>query len=153
MTMQPVELFRLTYFLNMCILVSLVAQSFGLMIGALMDLKNGVIFGPLLVLPFTIFSGFFVQLYDAHPYFQWVFHISFLKYGFEGLVLSVFGYDRGKLPCETDYCHFVYPDKFLDQMDMAQAQYYVAVLALIGINLVIRICAFVALYIQISKKK
>lgn len=39
LTMQPVEGFRLLFFLIMCILVSLVAQSFGLFIGASMNLK------------------------------------------------------------------------------------------------------------------
>lgn len=39
MTMQPTELFRLTFFLIMCVLVSLVAQSFGLFIGASMNIK------------------------------------------------------------------------------------------------------------------
>lgn len=108
----------------------------------------------MLVLPFTIFSGFFVQLYDAHPYLQWMFHISFLKYGFEGAVLAVFGYDRGKLPCEKeDYCHFVHSEKFLEEMDMKHSQYYIAVLALIAINIFIRICAFIALHLQINRKK
>ncbi|KAI7815562.1 ABC subfamily G member 28 [Rhyzopertha dominica] len=153
MTKQPTESFRLLLFLVMCVLVSLVAQSFGLFIGASMSIKNGVIFGPLITLPFTIFSGFFVQLNDAHPYLRWVFHMSFLKYGFEGSVLSIFGYDRGKLPCAADYCHFVYPEKFLDQMDMAQSEYYVAVLALLAIMLFVRICAFIALYLQIGWRK
>lgn len=39
LTMQPIEGFRLLYFLIMCILVSLVAQSFGLFIGAGMSVK------------------------------------------------------------------------------------------------------------------
>lgn len=39
LTMQPVEGFRLIFFLVICILVSLVAQSFGLFIGASMSIK------------------------------------------------------------------------------------------------------------------
>lgn len=116
--------------------------------------QNGVIFGPLIVLPFTIFSGFFVQLYDAHPLLQWMFHISFLKYAFEGAVLAIFGYDRGKLPCEKqDYCHFVHPERFIKEMDMDQSQYYIAVLALIALNIFVRVCAFIALHLQINRKK
>lgn len=54
-------------------------------------LQNGVIFGPLVILPFMIFSGFFVHLSDAHPAMQWLFHISFLKYGFEGVMVATYG--------------------------------------------------------------
>lgn len=39
MTKQPTESFRLLLFLVMCVLVSLVAQSFGLFIGASMSIK------------------------------------------------------------------------------------------------------------------
>ncbi|KAF5280010.1 hypothetical protein FQA39_LY05391 [Lamprigera yunnana] len=83
MTCQPAEVFRLMYFLVICILISLVAQSFGMLIGSSWEMKTAVIIGPICFLPFTIFSGFFVQLHDAHPYSRWIFHISYLKYGFE----------------------------------------------------------------------
>nr|XP_022899836.1 ATP-binding cassette sub-family G member 1-like [Onthophagus taurus] len=153
MTAQPIEWYRIFLFLNMCILISLVAQGFGLFIGASMDLKNGVIFGPFFLLPFIIFSGFFVQLYDAHPYLQWLFHISYIKYGFEGLMLSVFGYDRAKMPCNADYCHYVYPKKFLEQVDMTDAVYAHCVLFLVGILVFVRVIAFIALYIQIRRRR
>ncbi|KAJ8922887.1 hypothetical protein NQ315_007922 [Exocentrus adspersus] len=153
LTMQPVDAYRIILFLFMCILISLVAQSWGLLIGACMDIKNGVIFGPFCFLPFTIFSGFFVQLNDSHPYMRWLFHISFLKYGFEGLVLSVFGYNRGKLPCNADYCHFVNPEKFLDQMDMEHANYSMAVIFLISLIALIRFIAYYVLSVQIQNNR
>lgn len=112
-------------------------------------LQNGVIFGPFCFLPFTIFSGFFVQLNDSHPYLRWIFHISYLKYGFEGLIISVLGYGREKLPCNADYCHYVYPDKFLLEKDMDQATYDSAVYFLIGIFFFARILAYFALKVQI----
>ncbi|GJQ74986.1 hypothetical protein Trydic_g9608 [Trypoxylus dichotomus] len=123
MTAQPIEMLRVFLFFNMCILISLVAQSLGLLVGAFMDLKNGVIFGPFFLLPFTIFSGFFVQLYDVHPYMRWIFHISYIKYGLEGLMLAIFGYDREKMPCNADYCHYHYPNIFLEDVDMADANF------------------------------
>ncbi|KAL3266498.1 hypothetical protein HHI36_010668 [Cryptolaemus montrouzieri] len=152
LTKQPTdEPYRIAYFMFMCVLISLVAQSFGLFIGASMDVKNGVIFGPFCFLPFTIFSGFFVQLSAAHPYFRWVFHISFLKYGLEGLVLAVLGYRRGKLPCEAEYCHYVYPRHFLRTMDMEYADYWLAVMFMISLIALIRVAAFFALSIQIRR--
>ena len=53
--------------------------------------QHGMIFGPLTILPFLIFSGFFVQFRDAHPYLRWLFHLSFLKYGFEGVMIAIYG--------------------------------------------------------------
>lgn len=173
LTRQPVEPFRIFSFLFICVLISLVAQSFGLFIGAIMDIKvplllsinqvpltltdlfyfqNGVIFGPFCLLPFTIFSGFFVKLNDTHPYMQWMFHISFLKYGLEGMVLSVLGYDRGKLPCNADYCQFVYPEKFIDEVDMEEAVYSKAVAFMLVLTTLIRIAAYYALSIQIRRR-
>lgn len=112
-----------------------------------------MIFGPFFLLPFVIFSGFFVQQYDAHPYMQWVFHISYIKYGFEGLMLSIFGYDREKMPCNEIYCHFVYPKKFLEQMDMTDATYSHCVYFLVGLIVFIRLLAFLALYVQIRRRR
>lgn len=115
--------------------------------------QNGVIFGPFFLLPFTIFSGFFVQLYDVHPYMRWIFHISYIKYGLEGLMLAIFGYDREKMPCNADYCHYHYPNIFLEDVDMADAVYSYSVIFLIGLILFIRTLAFIALYLQIQRRR
>ncbi|XP_019870033.1 ATP-binding cassette sub-family G member 1 [Aethina tumida] len=152
LTQQPYEIQRILSYIFICILISLVAQSFGLLIGACMDIKNGVIFGPLCFLPFTIFSGFFVQLHDAHPYMRWLFHISYLRYGFEGLVLSVLE-NRDKLPCNADYCHFVYPNKFLEDMDMQDSHYSIAVIFLLSLFFAIRLAAYFALIIKVRMKR
>ncbi|KOB51860.1 ATP-binding cassette sub-family G member 4, partial [Operophtera brumata] len=62
-------------------------------------LMNGVVFGPFFIMPFTIFSGFFLHYRDAPYVFRWLFHISFLKHGLVGLMISVYGMGRPKLIC------------------------------------------------------
>ncbi|XP_066150838.1 ATP-binding cassette sub-family G member 1-like isoform X2 [Euwallacea fornicatus] len=153
LTRQPMETFRIISFLFMCVLISLVAQSFGLLIGACMDVKNGVIFGPFCMLPFTIFSGFFVQLNACHSAMKWLFHISFIKYGFEGMVLAVLGYNRPKLPCNGQYCHYRLPQKFLEFMDMDESSYSRALVFLVGLFLVIRIGAYFVLRVRVRKSR
>ncbi|KAI4463708.1 abc transporter g family member 28 [Holotrichia oblita] len=117
------------------------------------QLYNGVIFGPFFLLPFTIFSGFFVQLYDVHPYMRWIFHISYIKYGFEGLMLAIFGYDREKMPCNADYCNYHYPKIFLEDVDMADAVYSYSVIFLLGLIVFLRVLAFIALYLRIQLRR
>ncbi|KAI4485697.1 hypothetical protein M0802_012593, partial [Mischocyttarus mexicanus] len=68
MSNQIFEAKRLILYVLMCFVVSLVAQAIGFIVGVGLTVQNGVIFGPLIILPFTIFSGFFVHLNDAHPY-------------------------------------------------------------------------------------
>ncbi|KAK5643178.1 hypothetical protein RI129_007023 [Pyrocoelia pectoralis] len=150
MTSQPREGFRFMYFLIICILISLVAQSFGMLVGSSWEMKTAIIIGPICFLPFTIFSGFFVQFHDAHPYVQWIFHISYLKYGFEGLMLATLGYGREKLPCDADYCHFRYPQQFLDKMDMENAVYSHCVYFLIGLQLIFRIVTYFVLLCRLD---
>lgn len=154
MTQQPIEGYRIGLFLLMCMLIAVVSQSFGLLIGATMSLNSGVIFGPFCFLPFTIFSGFFVQLNASHPAFRWIFHISFLKYGFEGLLLSVLGYDREKLPCKVeDYCHYTSPKRFLSDMDMEYSTYSLAVIFLVCLCVALRIVAFIALNFKVRNSR
>ena len=132
-------------FVTMCILIALVAQSFGLLIGACMDVKNGVIFGPFCLAPFLIFSGFFIQMKDVHQMMHWLFHISFLKYGFEGLMLAIYGYDRSKLPCNADFCMFVLPKKFLREYGMENASYEKCVYFELGLFITLRVLAYIAI--------
>ena len=57
MTSQPLEIMRLSMFILMCILTSLVAQSLGLVIGCACDLQTAIYLGPISVIPILLFSG------------------------------------------------------------------------------------------------
>ncbi|KAJ6646154.1 ATP-binding cassette subfamily G member 4 [Pseudolycoriella hygida] len=131
MTSQPLEWFRFGLFFVICLMVALVAQSIGLVVGALFSVKNGAVFGPFFICPFLIFSGFFIQLNDAHPTMQWLFHASFLKYALEGGTLAIFGYERERMECSQLFCQFVLPKKFIKTVDMHNSDFMTAVIALI----------------------
>jgi len=86
-------------FLGTCLLISFVAQSVGLMVGAAMNVQNGVFLAPVMSVPFLLFSGFFVS-FDAIPvYLRWITYLSYIRYGFEGTALTIYGYGREKLKC------------------------------------------------------
>lgn len=99
LTSQPADVTRFSMFLGTCLLISFVAQSVGLVVGAAMNVQNGVFLAPVMSVPFLLFSGFFVS-FDAIPvYLRWITYLSYIRYGFEGTALTVYSFGREKLKC------------------------------------------------------
>lgn len=116
-------------------------------------LQNGAIFGPFFICPFLIFSGFFIQIKDAHPVLHWLFHISFLKYSLEGSSLAIFGYDRKKMECNEIFCQYVIPKKFLTDVEMVNGDYLNTILALFIIFIIFRVAAFYIMLYKLRHKR
>ncbi|KAH8412893.1 hypothetical protein KR009_006528 [Drosophila setifemur] len=145
LTSQPMELERVSMFVLICVLNSLVAQSLGLLIGAGMNIETGVFLGPVTTIPTILFSGFFVNFDTIPGYLQWVTYVSYVRYGFEGAMVAIYGMDRAKLQCNQMYCHYRVPKKFLEEMSMDNALFWVDAVALIGIFFALRIIAYFVL--------
>ncbi|KAH8282186.1 hypothetical protein KR054_006046 [Drosophila jambulina] len=144
-TSQPWELFRFSMFLSACLLISFVAQSVGLVVGAAMNVQNGVFLAPVMSVPFLLFSGFFVS-FDAIPvYLRWITYLSYIRYGFEGTALATYGYGREKLRCFQTYCHFKSPITTLEELDMVNANFTLDIVALVVIFVVLRVSAYLFL--------
>ncbi|XP_032515197.2 ATP-binding cassette subfamily G member 4-like [Danaus plexippus] len=152
LTGQPLEFIRFSIFSITLLLVSFVALCAGLFNGSLFTVKNGVIFGPLFIMPFTIFSGFFLRYTDAPRFIQWIFNVSFLKHGLVGLVIAIFGLERPKLICSDLYCHYSYPRKFIKDSGMHDEKYSLAVIALLTIGSTFICLAYTALKIRLKSK-
>ncbi|XP_022251884.1 ATP-binding cassette sub-family G member 4-like [Limulus polyphemus] len=118
MTSQPSEAVRFLNFLVISILTSLVSQAFGLVIGAACNVQTAVFLAPVFVIPFLLFSGFFITFKTIPDYLRWLSYISYIRYAFEGLMLSIYGFGRPELECEEVFCPFVDPSDFLKFMDM-----------------------------------
>ncbi|XP_065204774.1 ATP-binding cassette sub-family G member 4-like isoform X1 [Planococcus citri] len=145
LTSQPMEMFRFGMFISACLLISFVAQSVGLVVGAAMNVQNGVFLAPVMSVPFLLFSGFFVS-FDAIPvYLRWITYLSYIRYGFEGTAIATYGYNRTKLNCFQQYCHFRNPTTTLKELDMVDSKFELDIIALIIIFLVLRIAAFIFL--------
>ena len=100
---------------------------------------------PALTIPFLLFSGFFVTLSSIPVYMQWITYLSFIRYSFQGSMVSIYAYDRANLNCTQPYCHFKVASKFLEQFDMHNASYLCSLSALLTLFLCIRILAFFVL--------
>jgi hypothetical protein len=106
-----------------------------------------MVWGALAIMPFMIFSGYFVHMNDAPAYFQWLFHISYLKYGFDGALISIYSYERSDLECSIDYCHYTSPKKFLKALDMGNGSYWFNAIILVSMFFSLRLlCYFILLY-------
>ncbi|XP_053613203.1 ATP-binding cassette sub-family G member 1-like isoform X3 [Plodia interpunctella] len=145
LTSQPAEWFRFSLFLSSCLLISFVAQSVGLVVGAAMNVQNGVFLAPVMSVPFLLFSGFFVSFNAIPKYLRWITYLSYIRYGFEGTALATYSFDRPKLRCHQAYCHFKNPSTTLEELDMLDADITLDIAALCLIFVVLRISAFLFL--------
>lgn len=150
MTGQPMQTDRVLMFTSINILTALVAQSLGLLIGAGMKIETGVYLGPVTTIPVVLFSGFFVNFNAIPSYLRWLPYFSYVRYGFEGAMLAVYGYGREKLNCSEAYCHFRIPSKFLDEMSMEHADFWVDFGALCAFFVFIRIVSYLVLRFKLK---
>lgn len=154
MSGQPPEWVRFFMFTFMGIITSLLAQSIGYLVGASMKVMNGVMLGPLSITPWVLFSGFFLQARDSPDWARWLYTISWLRRCIEGLVASVHGYKRQRLPCiSEDYCHFVSPMKFLKELDMADQSFGFNVAFILIFYVFLKVCTYYILIYQLRLKR
>uniref|UniRef100_A0A0U9HSJ3 Putative ABCG protein n=1 Tax=Chrysomela populi TaxID=154003 RepID=A0A0U9HSJ3_CHRPP len=154
-TSQPMDATRFGMVLLVSVLIALVSQSYGLLIGAAFNIEGGVFLGPISTIPMVLFSGFFSKLDDIPYYLRWLPYMSFLKYGFEGSMIAIYGLNRPKLKCTIPYCPFKYPETFLEQMSMKDDMqtYLINVGVLTGLFLFLRICAYFMLRIKLMQNR
>nr|XP_053612334.1 ATP-binding cassette sub-family G member 4-like [Plodia interpunctella] len=153
MTGQPMETHRLVMFLIINILTAVVAQSIGLLIGAALDVETATYIGPITTLPVVLFAGFFIKLNDIPTVFKWIPYISYIRYGFEGTMLAIYGYDREKLAskeCNIVDCIITTPKMLLEKMAMNNANFWVDAGILVALFIVIRIIAYFVLRFKLK---
>ncbi|KAB0799515.1 hypothetical protein PPYR_07395 [Photinus pyralis] len=145
MSDQPIELQRISMFLLVCVLTTFISESFGLMISSVLNLVNGMFLGPCLAVPIMLLAVYGIgQGSDIPPLIRFAMYFSYLRYGMEGLIIAIYGYDRPVLPCpeEVDICPLRDPAYLIKFMGMANVIFWVDILALIACFLIFRLASF-----------
>ena len=102
---------------------------------------------------FILFAGY-VALFSHMPrILYYVSFFSYLRYGYEGLIVSVYGYDREPLECPPDktYCHYRFPRRIMEELSMDENHYLFDVAMLVVFIIVFFVLAYLGLLRKVKR--
>lgn len=94
-TEQVPDWWRFLLVLYICILLSFIAQSVGLIVSAIFveSFDTTVFAAAMSLVPVILFAGFFIRIHSM-PYLQFLTYFSYLRFAFESVLIAVYGFNR-----------------------------------------------------------
>ncbi|CAH0714523.1 unnamed protein product, partial [Brenthis ino] len=94
LTSQPLEAHRFGLAWLICALITILAQTFGLVVGAACGVKLGLFVIPAANIPMLMFSEFFIPYHEMPSYLQPLALISYFRYAFDAFLQTAYGFNR-----------------------------------------------------------
>lgn len=179
---QPIELNRMAMFYSISVLIALTSESLGVLISSRLSLivsdsiinsnlhliwelikilllffstQSGMFIGPIVTVPLMLLAVYgigFGREIEVSPYIKIMMSFSYLRYGLEGLIDAMYGYNRKDTVCPDGevYCMFA-SSRFLKMvLGFEDVSFLVSIVALIVYYLLFTISAYYMIKIRIS---
>lgn len=150
-TSQPLEWLRIGTFALVCLLFGWISQMLGLLLGSLLPMQSSVFVSIIIMVPASLFSGFFVPLRDASMLVRPLMYVSFVRYAFEGAIHAIYGFDRPDLDCPQVFCYFRKLQRFRDFVSLPDLAYGYDLLALLAWNAILMLAVYMSLKRRIKQ--
>lgn len=88
--------------------------------------------------------------------FSWMWHISYFRAGFHGVLDTSYGMNRSDLFCPDDapmnYCHFRKPTMFLKEVSITELDSTKDISLMIGVIVTMHILTIIILWFKLNKR-
>lgn len=147
---QALDSNRFFMFLLVSVLTALIAESYGVLIGTMMNPVNGTFTAAITTCALLVLAGF-LALYNHMPLFlYYLSYASYFRYSLHATVLAMYGFDREKLECSKIYCHYRMPKMILEELSMPDGKFWFDVGVLFCNFIIFRFAAYCTLKKKLS---
>ncbi|XP_065078459.1 ATP-binding cassette sub-family G member 4-like [Ochlerotatus camptorhynchus] len=149
LTGQLNETERIVMFWGICCLMGWTAQMYGMVAGCICPVEVSPFVVPSSIVPMVLFSGFFIRYGELLDVFKPLTYVSHFRYGFEGLALATYGFNRTELGCEEMFCYYRKSKKVLELLEIENSNYWFDVAGLGVWIAVLHVMLYVSLRLRL----
>ncbi|KAF1745218.1 hypothetical protein MXB_1010 [Myxobolus squamalis] len=119
-----------------------------------------VFVAPVTGIPLLLFCGYFVKFSAIPVYLRWFTYVSYVRYCWEGAILSLYGDQRGALECKKIPCMFNDGEEILRFLDITEDalgiknfRLWFCIIILMLFFILLRLLTYIVLRIAISNRR
>ena len=132
----------------------MVADSYGLIFGCSLAPQSAIYIAPVSSIPFIIFSGYLITIKNIPSYFKWMTYVSYYRYGFEGILKSIYHFNRTDFECSHDRQNCPFGSiKYINSHFSLELNYEIDIAVLAFFIVLMRISTLFVLWIKVRNSK